>query len=164
MKRKRSDTATPSAGGRRWAWLVVACAGVLTLVGGAAASIPTDGAGVIHGCYSKTSGSLRIIDSTLACAGTEGTVNWNQTGPKGDGGEKGASGGQGEQGVKGEKGDTGAKGEKGLKGDKGDTGAQGEKGVKGDKGDTGAQGEQGLKGDKGDTGAQGEQGLKGDKG
>ena len=54
--------------------------------------------------------------------------------------------------VKGDKGDTGAQGIQGEKGDKGDTGAQGIQGEKGDKGDTGAQGIQGEKGDKGDTG------------
>ena len=45
--------------------------------------------------------------------------------------------------LKGEKGDTGAQGIQGEKGDKGDTGAQGIQGEKGDKGDTGAQGENG---------------------
>lgn len=53
---------------------------------------------------------------------------------------------------------------KGEKGDTGEQGVQGEKGAKGDKGDTGPQGVQGAKGDKGDTGAQGVQGLKGAKG
>ena len=50
-----------SAVRRRIMWLVVAGVGVLALVSGAAASVPTDANGVIHGCYSKTSGSLRII-------------------------------------------------------------------------------------------------------
>ncbi len=57
--------------------------------------------------------------------------------------------------LKGDKGDTGAQGPQGEKGDKGDTGTQGPQGEKGDKGDTGAQGPQGEKGDKGDTGATG---------
>ena len=41
-------------------------------------------------------------------------------------------------GLKGDKGDTGAQGPQGEKGDKGDTGATGPQGEKGDKGDTGA--------------------------
>ena len=68
------------------------------------------------------------------------------------------------QGEKGEKGDTGAQGAQGEKGEKGDTGAQGAQGEKGEKGDTGAQGVQGEKGEKGDTGAQGAQGIQGEKG
>ena len=58
-------------------------------------------------------------------------------------------------GPKGEKGDTGAQGTQGEKGEKGDTGAQGAQGEKGEKGETGAQGEKGEKGEKGDTGEQG---------
>ena len=58
-------------------------------------------------------------------------------------------------GPKGDKGDTGAQGIQGEKGEKGDTGAQGIQGEKGEKGDTGATGAQGAKGDKGDTGAAG---------
>ncbi len=85
-------------------------------------------------------------------------------GIQGEKGEKGDTGAQGIQGEKGEKGDTGAQGIQGEKGEKGDTGEQGIQGEKGEKGDTGAQGIQGEKGEKGDTGAQGIQGEKGEKG
>src|SRR5437764_5428691 len=68
--------------GRRSAWLVPLGIGVLVFAGAAAyASVP-DASGIVHGCYSKTSGSLRVIDSaTQTCAATESSVNWSQTGP-----------------------------------------------------------------------------------
>ena len=76
-------------------------------------------------------------------------------------GEKGDQGAQGIQGEKGEKGDQGAQGIQGEKGEKGDQGAQGIQGEKGEKGDQGIQGIQGEKGDKGDQGIQGEKGENG---
>lgn len=100
-------------------------------------------------------------------------------------GEKGDIGEQGPQGEKGEKGDAFAyadftleqlEGLRGPQGIKGDTGAKGEKGEKGDafvysdftsdqlKSLTGPQGSKGEKGDKGNTGSIGPQGPKGDKG
>jgi hypothetical protein len=39
--------------------------------------------GVITGCYRKTTGALRVIDSGKACASTERKLTWNQTGPAG---------------------------------------------------------------------------------
>lgn len=100
-------------------------------------------------------------------------------------GEKGDTGEQGPQGEKGDKGDAflyanftseQLEGLRGPQGIKGDTGAKGDKGDKGDafvyadftpdqlRSLTGPQGPKGLKGDKGDTGAIGPQGAKGDKG
>ena len=106
---------------------------------------------------------LVMLFATSACVkGDKGDTG--AQGIQGEKGDKGDTGAQGIQGEKGDKGDTGAQGIQGEKGDKGDTGAQGIQGEKGDKGDTGAQGIQGEKGDKGDTGAQGIQGEKGDKG
>jgi hypothetical protein len=52
----------------------------LFTVGGvvAYASIP-DSSGVIHGCYSKTGGFLRVVDSpTATCTSRETPLNWNQ--------------------------------------------------------------------------------------
>ena len=51
--------------------------------GVAYASIP-DSSGVIHGCYKKTRGMLRVIDSaTTTCGNDETALTWNQTGPQG---------------------------------------------------------------------------------
>jgi hypothetical protein len=65
-----------------------------------------DGGGVIHGCYSKASGAVRVTDNQTnapkACTDKEQSLNWNQqgpqglpgaTGPKGDKGDSGASAG-----------------------------------------------------------------------
>ena len=48
-----------------------------------AASIP-DANGVIHGCYKKASGQLRVIDGeTSLCDSNELPIQWGQTGPQG---------------------------------------------------------------------------------
>ena len=48
------------------------------------AAIP-DAGGVIHGCYNKTSGQLRVSDPATntpsACTNKENALNWNQQGP-----------------------------------------------------------------------------------
>jgi hypothetical protein len=48
---------------------------------GIALAIP-DSSGVIHGCYSKTSGALKVIDTTktTACLSGYTHLNWNQYG------------------------------------------------------------------------------------
>lgn len=62
---------------------VCATAGVAAAVlgGVAAASIP-DGAGVIHACYTRSSGALRIADTAL-CTSKETALSWNNVGPAG---------------------------------------------------------------------------------
>ena len=60
----------------------VAAAGVCVTVGGVAyASIPDSG-GVIHACYARTSGALRLSD-TGACTSKETSISWNNVGPAG---------------------------------------------------------------------------------
>jgi hypothetical protein len=95
-------------------------AAVLAAVGGAAyASIP-DSSGVIHGCYLRSGGSLRVIDASVTgCKSTETALNWNQTGPQGPVGPQGPAG------------PTGPTGPAGPQGPKGDTGPQGPAGTSG---------------------------------
>jgi hypothetical protein len=64
--------------------LVALVVGVGVAVGGIAyASIP-DSDGLIHGCYNKTNGALRVIDTSgKGCSAAEKPLNWNQTGPTG---------------------------------------------------------------------------------
>ncbi|HYJ92112.1 MAG TPA: hypothetical protein VEV84_12435 [Pyrinomonadaceae bacterium] len=100
----------------------------------------------IYGCYNKSDGTLRRVNSGADCKNSEIPISWNSQGPQGV---------QGPQGPQGPKGDTGARGSQGPKGDTGATGAQGSKG------DTGATG---VQGPKGDSGAQGPKGDKGDAG
>src|ERR1700687_2606573 len=65
------------------------------LVGGtlAWASIP-DSSGVINGCYAKSNGALRVIDTSRGqkCTTKETGLNWNQTGPPGLPGMNGVTG------------------------------------------------------------------------
>jgi hypothetical protein len=66
---------------------------LLVAAGIAYATIP-DGGGVIHGCYQKNQGTLRVIDTGQAqtCSSSEAPLNWSQTGPKGQQGPQGPQG------------------------------------------------------------------------
>jgi hypothetical protein len=91
--------------------LLVATLAVAALAGAGSiawASIP-DGKGVVHGCYAKLGGALRVIDTAKnqVCGGSELAVTWNQKGPTGS---KGATGGAGPKGTTGAKGPTGPSG------------------------------------------------------
>jgi hypothetical protein len=106
----------------------VLIAGGLTIV---QATIP-DAAGVIHACYSKNGGTLRVIDSSVSnCAQNETSVTWNNVGPRGPQGLAGPQGAQGAQGPQGSTGPTGAIGPAGLTGPAGPAGAQGPAGADG---------------------------------
>jgi hypothetical protein len=67
--------------------------GALVAGGIAYATIP-DGGGVIHGCYLKGLGTLRVIDTDKAqsCSKLENPLNWSQTGPQGPQGPQGPTG------------------------------------------------------------------------
>lgn len=72
------------------------------IAGGVAAyaAVP-DGSGVIHGCYAKRDGTLRVIDTGAggACSTTKETpLNWNQTGSQGPPGPPGPKGDKGDPG------------------------------------------------------------------
>ena len=64
-------------------------ASVVVLGIGAAVALATtpDSNGVIHGCYLKSGGNLRVIDDSVTkCNSNETSLNWNQqglAGPKG---------------------------------------------------------------------------------
>lgn len=134
-------------------WFVLGTiAGAALAVGAAGYAAIPDSAGVIHGCYQKNVGNLRVIDPTSGdrCRRPEIAVSWNHTGPRGP---RGATGDTGPQGPKGDKGDTGAQGPQGAKGD---TGAQGPKGDKGDPGAAGPQGPSGISAVAGKSCASGE--------
>ncbi len=57
--------------------------------------------GVLHGCVSKKSGSLRIVSDPSECKKGEQAISWNQVGPQGEQGEKGERGDQGDAGTDG---------------------------------------------------------------
>jgi hypothetical protein len=86
--------------------VAVAIAAALLVAGGIAYATIPDGSGVIHGCYQKNQGTLRVIDTgtTQTCSSSEAPLTWSQTGPQGE------QGIQGQQGIQGPKGDTGPTG------------------------------------------------------
>jgi hypothetical protein len=74
--------------------------GFLLLAGGVAvASIP-DSSGVINGCWNKTNGNLRVIDTANdSCRTSEIAISWNETGPQGPQGPQGPAGPPGPPGL-----------------------------------------------------------------
>jgi len=78
-------------------WLLGAVATV-ALAGTAYATIP-GGDGVIHGCYAKSGGTLRVIDASVTnCKAGETALDWSQHGIPGPTGDRGAPGPAGPQG------------------------------------------------------------------
>ena len=93
------------------------------LFGGVAWAAIPDSSGVIHTCYSQSTGTWRPIDyPTQKCKSGETQLDLNQKGPKGDTGPAGPKGDKGDQGVKGDTGPAGPKGDPGPQGPKGDAG------------------------------------------
>ncbi len=91
---------------------------LLAALGGAAwAAIPGP-AGIIHGCYSRHGGQLRVINTSThaRCRRREVELNWSETGPPGP------RGGGGPRGLRGF---TGARGATGPAGTAGGVGPQG---------------------------------------
>jgi hypothetical protein len=106
---------------------VFAVAVIAVAVGGgvAYATIP-DASGVIHSCYAKSGGALRVIDAGVTnCKSGETSLDWNQKGPQGLQGAQGPPGTAGPQGPPGPTGPAGVKGERGPAGVRGPTGASG---------------------------------------
>jgi hypothetical protein len=101
---------------------VVAYAALFVAMGGSAyaagAAIPGPD-GVIHSCYQKQRGNLRVVPVGKRCAKSETALSFNQRGARGSRGSTGAPGAQGSQG------NTGATGAQGSLGNTGATGAQG---------------------------------------
>jgi hypothetical protein len=73
--------------------------------------------GVIYGCYNKSGGSIRVIDTAVTkCSSNETQLTWNQTGPQGPIGLQGPAGPTGATGTAGPIGATGATGATGPAG------------------------------------------------
>lgn len=88
------------------------------------AAIPSGG--VISGCYTRSGGTLRVVDSsTTACRSGETAIQWNQTGPAGPQGLVGPAGPLGPQGPDGAQGIPGQAGAAGPMGPQGVMGAAG---------------------------------------
>jgi hypothetical protein len=78
----------------RPALVALAIVGTLLTVGGIAYATIPDGGGVIHGCYQKNQGTLRVIDTgtTKTCSSSETPLDWNQSGQQGQQGQQGPTG------------------------------------------------------------------------
>jgi hypothetical protein len=126
---------------RRLRALVAVFVALLAATGAAVAlgAIP-DSSGVIHGCYTTASGSLRVVNASSECFVTETPLDWNQEGPVG------ATGSQGPQGLAGAQGIQGPVGPQGPLGPEGPEGPVGPTGPAGPTGPEGAEGLQGLAG------------------
>ena len=78
---------------KKIAVLIAGVPAALALGSFAFAAIP-GGGGVIHGCYSTTSGAVRVTDTDTnlpkGCSSKETALDWNQQGPKGDRGPSNA--------------------------------------------------------------------------
>jgi hypothetical protein len=100
--------------------VMAAVAGATVAVGvGVAWSQIPDASGVIHACYTRSGGALRVIDSGQNCSSKETSLTWNQAGqvgPKGDTGPAGPAGAPGVPGSQGIQGDTGPAGPSGVVG------------------------------------------------
>jgi hypothetical protein len=68
--------------------------GALLVAGGIAYATIPDGGGVIHACYQKNQGALRVIDTDKAqtCSSSESPLIWSQTGQPGQQGPPGPTG------------------------------------------------------------------------
>jgi hypothetical protein len=56
---------------------------LMVALGGVAFAAIPDSHGTIHGCYQKSNGGLRVVQSAADCKPSEQTLDWNQQGPPG---------------------------------------------------------------------------------
>ena len=109
--------------------IVLAGAVAALAVGSLAFAAIPDVNGVIHGCYDKQSGLMRVTDTDTnkpkACTTSESALDWNKQGVQGIQGVPGPQGSVGPVGPAGPQGPTGPAGPKGDKGDQGDPGPAG---------------------------------------
>lgn len=87
----------------RMAALAAGVAGMVLAGGGVAYAdlTATVSSTVIHGCFSRSGGALRIVSASAHCTKSEQALAWNQRGPVGPQGPKGDPGAKGDPGVSG---------------------------------------------------------------
>jgi hypothetical protein len=94
MNRIRNQRPSPAT--------AIALTALIVAIGGAAFAAIPDSNDVIHGCYDRGSGALRVIDTggkpPRTCVGREAPISWNQQGPTGDAGATGPTGPAGQVG------------------------------------------------------------------
>lgn len=83
----------------RSALIAAAAAAALLVVGGIAYATIPDSAGVIHACYQKSGGTIRVIDASVTnCSSKETSLGWNVQGQPGAPGPQGLPGATGPSG------------------------------------------------------------------
>jgi hypothetical protein len=109
----------------RGIFVVAGTIAVLAVAAGVAYAAIPDSGGVIHGCYNRSNGQLRVIDPGAgeSCKTPESVLDWNQTGPAGAAGPAGPPGPAGPAGPAGSIGPAGATGATGATGPAGPSGA-----------------------------------------
>lgn len=109
--------------GKRGITALAAATALLAAGGAAYATIP-DSSGVVHGCYAKSGGSVRVVDTSVdACKANETALDWNVQGPPGPQGPQGPQGQAGPTGPQGPAGPAGPAGQQGPAGPQGPSGA-----------------------------------------
>jgi hypothetical protein len=103
-----------------------------------AAAVSASAATVIHACYNKSTGDVRIVTASSACHADEHAVSWNIEGPKGPEGPAGPPGAAGPKGATGAAGPAGPTGAPGAVGPAGPAGPAGPTGPTGPTGPSGA--------------------------
>ncbi|HYH48391.1 MAG TPA: hypothetical protein VEG38_02480 [Acidimicrobiia bacterium] len=133
----------------------------VVLVAGTVAFANDPHDGVIHGCYDKQSGQLRLVDDDARCRDDERAIAWNERGRRGEPGPRGADGPAGPPGPKGETGPAGPAGRPGADGLPGAEGATGPQGLAGPDGPPGPEGPPGPQGPPGPPAERGPAGISG---
>jgi hypothetical protein len=90
--------------------LVVSLIALVAAVSGLAIAAVPDSRGRIAACYSKKTGSVRLLVKGGGCPRGLTLIRWNQRGPAGVAGSPGAPGTAGERGLQGEQGNQGVQG------------------------------------------------------
>lgn len=121
---------------RRTSAAAVATFSIAATVAIVHADIPQGG--VVSACYSRSNGSIRVIDAaTTSCKSSEILLSWGTTGPQGATGPTGPAGPAGPAGAPGATGAAGAAGPAGPTGLTGPAGPAGPPGADGLPGDPG---------------------------
>jgi hypothetical protein len=92
--------------------LALSAVALLVVLGGVAwAAIPGPN-GIIHACYKRRGGALRVINTSAhaKCGHREAELNWSETGPPGPRGGRGLMGARGLTGARGAVGPAGSNG------------------------------------------------------
>ena len=86
----------------------IAIVGGIVVAGGLLSATIPDSAGTVHTCYTKSTGTIRVIDNSVTgCKQGETSLRWNVQGPMGPGGPQGLEGPAGPPGAPGAPGEPG---------------------------------------------------------